>query len=76
MKLSVLAGVILAGLGCGISTQIKEARNFTKCEFRLESVTDLHLADVNIQKVKSLSDLSLKKSVQLLVRLHPILILL
>jgi hypothetical protein len=66
MKTSWIAGLIFLTVGCGVSTQIKEAKNFTKCEFRLKSVTDLHLAEVNIQKIKSVSDLSLKKSVQLM----------
>jgi hypothetical protein len=69
MKVLFLTGLIIFVIGCGVSTQIKEAKTFAKCEFRLRSVTDLHLADINIQKVKSVSDLSLKKAAQLMAAL-------
>ena len=52
--------------GCGVSRQIKEAQTFAKCEFRLQSVEELHLAGVNIQKIKSVTDLILKKSAELM----------
>ncbi len=63
-----LALVILAFnlFGCRAANQIQEAKNFARCEFRLRSVDDLRLAGVSIQHVKSVSDLSLKKSVQLM----------
>lgn len=44
---------------CDVLQQVNQAANLTKCEFRLESVTNLSLAGVNVQKVNELSDLSL-----------------
>jgi hypothetical protein len=37
-----------------------------KCEFRIESVTNLHLAGINVQEIKSVSDLNLMDAQQLL----------
>ena len=42
--------------------QIRELSAFSKCEFRLASVNNTTLAGVNVQNVRSLSDLSLMQA--------------
>jgi len=39
--------------------QLKQMANFTKCEFRMNSVQNTTLAGVNVQQIQSLSDLNL-----------------
>lgn len=51
--------------GCGILDQIKGVQNFAKCEFRLATVNEIKLADVNIQNIKSFSDLNFMTAAKL-----------
>ncbi len=44
---------------CDVLQQVSQINNLTKCEFRLESVQQLNLAGVNVQNVKTLSDLNM-----------------
>jgi hypothetical protein len=39
--------------------QVSQMNNLTKCDFRLESVQQLNLAGINVQNVKSISDLNM-----------------
>ncbi|MCU0353441.1 MAG: hypothetical protein MUD08_06830 [Cytophagales bacterium] len=39
--------------------QLKQMANFTKCQFRMNSVQNTTLAGVNVQQIQSLSDLNL-----------------
>lgn len=50
---------------CSVAKQIDMAKTFAKCDFSLQNIENMQLADVKIQNVKSVKDLSLKKAVQL-----------
>jgi len=39
--------------------QINQMSNFLKCEFRIGSVQNTHLAGINVQEIRSISDLNL-----------------
>jgi len=49
--------ILLYTGGCGISPQIQQVYNLTKCDFQIRSVENLNLAGVTIQNIKSVSDL-------------------
>ena len=44
---------------CDVMQQVSQMSNLTKCDFRLESVQQLNLAGINVQNVKSISDLNM-----------------
>jgi hypothetical protein len=44
---------------CDVVKQVSEAKNLTKCDFRLESIQNLNLAGINVQNVNSLSDFTM-----------------
>jgi hypothetical protein len=44
---------------CDVMQQVSQMNNLTKCDFRLESVQQLNLAGINVQNVKSISDLNM-----------------
>lgn len=46
---------------CDVMQQASQLRALTRCEFKLENVTGLELAGVDIQEVESLQDLSLSE---------------
>ncbi len=48
--------VLLVSASC---TQLKQMANFTKCEFRMNSVQNTTLAGVNVQQIQNYSDLNL-----------------
>jgi hypothetical protein len=51
---------------CGIARQGKQMAALAKCEFRIESITGLNLAGVNVEEIKSLSDLTIMDAQHLL----------
>ncbi len=51
-----IALVVLVATSC---TQLKQMANFTKCEFRMNSVQNTTLAGVNVQQIQNYSDLNL-----------------
>jgi hypothetical protein len=54
----VLAGfALLIVSGCGLTRQANEMTQLSKCDFKIQSVENLMLAGVNIQQIKSYSDL-------------------
>lgn len=50
---------------CGVVQQVQQAKRFAKCEFRMTTIQQLELGGVNIQRVRSLKDLSLTKAARL-----------
>jgi len=50
---------------CDVMQQVSQMSNLAKCDFRLESVQQLTLAGVNVQNVKSISDLKLPDAAKL-----------
>jgi hypothetical protein len=58
VKLIILSFVILLS-SCDVLKEVSSMYNFSKCDFRLNSVDNVRLAGVNVQKVQTLSDLSL-----------------
>ncbi|MBW6459649.1 MAG: hypothetical protein K0B08_03670 [Bacteroidales bacterium] len=42
---------------CSVLQQTSEIKNFARCDFRLESISNLRMAGVNIQNKNSMSDL-------------------
>jgi hypothetical protein len=43
--------------GCSLLQQTSEMTNFSKCDFRLESVDNVNLAGINIENASSITDL-------------------
>jgi hypothetical protein len=58
-RISILILVVTALHSCDVIQQAQKMANFSKCEFRLQSVNELTLAGVNVQKIHTFSDLSL-----------------
>jgi len=54
-KTSFWIAVLLVAASC---QQLKQMANFTKCQFRMGSVQNTNLAGVDVQQVRSLSDLN------------------
>jgi len=44
-------------VSCDIFQQVEQMANFAKCNFRLKSVNNTELAGINVQQIKSISDL-------------------
>lgn len=64
-RVIVSSSFIIFLIGCGVTRQIQEAKNFAKCEFRIRSVEGTRLGDVKIQNVKSIKDLGFKKAAEI-----------
>ena len=58
-RLIQLVLVILVANSCDLSRQISEMTAFSKCDFRLHTVENLKLSGVDIQNIKTYSDLNL-----------------
>ena len=58
-SLTVVLGFTLFLSSCGLFEQVGQMATLTKCDFKLQSVKQLTLAGVNIQAIKSISDLGL-----------------
>ncbi len=50
---------ILIISSCDVLQQVSQMSNLVKCDFRLASVQQLNLAGINVQNIKSMSDLNL-----------------
>lgn len=64
-KIFILLFFSLLLVQCTIKHQVDEATTFTRCDFRFQQITDLRLADMDIQNIHSVSDLNFKKAVRL-----------
>lgn len=62
IKVVVLLAIILTLAAC---KQLQELSNFAKCEFKIKSIENIILAGVNVQNVKSFSDVSLLDAAKL-----------
>jgi len=60
-KVMLIASISLLTIlsSCDVLNQVTQMSNFTKCDFRLESVQQLNLAGINVQNVKKMSDLNM-----------------
>ena len=58
IKILFLCLVILIS-SCDVLKDLNGMANFAKCDFRLNTVNNIRLAGVNVQQVKSLSDLNI-----------------
>ncbi|KER10914.1 MAG: hypothetical protein HY22_01710 [[Candidatus Thermochlorobacteriaceae] bacterium GBChlB] len=62
-KTLVFSAVVLTAAlllqSCGVLRQVQEAQNFARCQFRLKTVDRIRVADIDVQNVKSKSDLNL-----------------
>ena len=60
-KILLLASIssLIFFTSCDVMQQVTQMNNLTKCDFRLESVQQLNLAGINVQNVKSVSDLNM-----------------
>jgi hypothetical protein len=50
---------------CDVLQQVNQVSNLAKCDFKLESVQNLNLAGINVQNIKSLSDLKMLDATRL-----------
>jgi hypothetical protein len=58
--LSFLCITLVAVLAsCGVARQLNELKNFAQCDFRLKTMENTTLAGVNVQQVRSITDLNL-----------------
>lgn len=55
-KLSLLGLLVLSIAGC---KQIRQMKNFAKCQFRMTTLQNARLAGVNVQNIKRFSDVKL-----------------
>lgn len=55
-KLFAVLSLILILPSCDILRQVEEMKMLSKCEFRINSVTDIHLAGVNVSRIQQISD--------------------
>jgi len=60
-KILLIASIsfLISVTSCDVMQQVSQINNLTKCEFRLESVQQLNLAGINVQNVKTISDLNM-----------------
>ncbi len=58
-NLILMIGMTLFLSSCGLFEQVGQMATLAKCDFKLKSVQNLTLAGVNIQNIKSVSDLGL-----------------
>lgn len=58
--------VTLCLIGCSVTKQIREAKEFARCEFHIRSISQVYLAGVKIDGIKSVNDLGLKKATKIL----------
>ncbi|MCB0834636.1 MAG: hypothetical protein KDC45_14305 [Bacteroidetes bacterium] len=61
-KLAIGLIAVILSSGCSVVRQVEEAKNFAKCEFKIVNVTEAQLGGVDIQNVRKVSDLSIKKA--------------
>ena len=54
-------------MSCSVMRQASELQTFTKCEFRLKTVEDIRLADVDVQKISKMSELSISDFIKLTI---------
>lgn len=61
MRRATIPGMIILALilsSCSVLQQTSEMKNFARCDFRLESISNLNLGGVNFQDKQSMSDIS------------------
>lgn len=60
-KILLLASIsfLITFSSCDVMQQVSQMSNLTKCDFRIESVQQLKLAGINVQNVKTVSDLNM-----------------
>ncbi|MEI7597036.1 MAG: hypothetical protein WCK02_14915 [Bacteroidota bacterium] len=64
-KSIIFATIAILAFGCSVSEQLKQAANFSKCDFRISTVENIKLAGVNVQQIESLSKLSILDAAKL-----------
>jgi len=60
------SGIVFVAVSCSVVQQGQQMAALAKCEFRIQSVTNLRLAGINVQEIKSISDLNIMDAQQLL----------
>lgn len=58
-KILIFIITILVINSCDILQQVSEIATFSKCEFKLKSIQNISLAGVNMQNIKSFSDIKI-----------------
>lgn len=58
--------VTLCLIGCSVSKQVNEAKEFARCEFHIRSISQVYLAGEKIDGIKSVNDLGLRKATKIL----------
>ena len=57
-KIIIIIALLVTSVSCDVLKQASELTSFVKCKFRLHTIENLKLAGVNIQEIKSISDLN------------------
>ncbi len=60
-KILLIASIsfLITFSSCDVLKQVSQMSNLTKCDFRIESVQQLTLAGINVQNVKTVSDMNM-----------------
>lgn len=58
LKIIIIIALLVTSVSCDVLKQATELTSFVKCKFRLHTIENLKLAGVNIQEIKSMSDLN------------------
>jgi len=58
--------IVFVTAACSVVRQGKQMATLAKCEFRIGSITNLYLAGINVQEIKSISDLTIMDAQQLI----------
>jgi len=62
-KIALLIFITFALAAC---KQLQELTNFAKCEFKIKSIENINLAGINVQQVKTLSDINVADAARLM----------
>ncbi len=58
MKVIILFAAAVMLTGCDVLKQVEGMQMLTKCEFRINTISDIQLAGVNVSGVKKISDIN------------------
>ena len=66
MKNKTIIILIFIALSLGACKQLKELANFARCEFKIRNIENITLAGINVQQVKSISDVGIADAARLM----------
>lgn len=58
INLLIFVAFLLSLSSCDVLQQVQEMQMLSKCEFRIHTLTGIHLAGVNVSKIQNISDIN------------------